>query len=303
MSLWFACSLAHGQAADTKWTEQMQDVDEHVTSLGHGLYVLSPNIRPLAGNVTVATGSDGVIVIDTQFAPLYPKLRASIAALSKQPVKFVIDTHHHGDHTGGNPSFAHDGAILVAQDNAAIHLASPPNNLDGTPVKPMAKEGMPALTFDNAMTVSVAGQVARLVHTAQPAHTDDDLFVVFADANVIVTGDIYNALLYPNIDSRVGGSIDGIIASVDQILGLTNDQTLIVPGHGAVTHRDGLVEYRQMLVTARDRIAKAKAAGMSEQQVNDAHLLDDLNARWYLPGSPVAKTFPALVYHSLKSGN
>jgi glyoxylase-like metal-dependent hydrolase (beta-lactamase superfamily II) len=293
-------AMTHAQSQKSEWTTNISDAQETVVNLGRGIYVLSTNIRPLAGNVTVAVGSDGIIVVDTQFAPLYDRIKAKIAGISALPVRFVIDTHHHGDHSGGNPAFARDGAVIIAQTMAAQHLAHPPDNLDGTPVAPMAPIGMPAITFDKSLLVRVGGQTVQLYHPPLPAHTDDDTIVYFPEANVIATGDVFNSLLYPNIDSRVGGSIDGMIDAVDMVMALANDQTRIVPGHGPVSDISGLAQYHAMLVTARERIAKAKARGMTEQQVTDANLLSDLNPRWYLPGSPVAKDFPALVYRSLK---
>jgi glyoxylase-like metal-dependent hydrolase (beta-lactamase superfamily II) len=294
-------TAAHAQApAQPAWTTDVAQAQETVVDLGHGVYAISTNLRPLAGNVTVAVGSDGLIVVDTQFASLYDKLKARIAALSALPVKFVINTHHHGDHSGGNAGFGRDGAVIVAQEEAREHLGHPPNNFDGTPVKPMTAIGLPEVTYDQTMAIHIAGQTARIIHIAKPAHTDNDSIVYFPDANVISTGDVFGTLLYPNIDPRVGGSIDGMIAAIDQIDALANDQTRIVPGHGPVSGKAGLAEFRAMLVTARDRIGKLKRQGMSEQQVMDANPLADLNARWLLPGSPFAERFPIIVYQSIK---
>jgi glyoxylase-like metal-dependent hydrolase (beta-lactamase superfamily II) len=283
------------------WTTDFAKVEESVTDLGHGIYVLSPNIRPLAGNTTVAVGTDGLIVVDTQFPQLYGKLRDKISGISPLPVKFVINTHHHADHAGGNEAFGKAGAVIIAEEHAVGHLVHPPKRADGTSAAPMPAVGLPAITYDGGgIVVRIESQTARLSRTTVPAHTDDDTIVVFPEANVIATGDVFNSLLYPHIDATVGGSIDGMIAAVDQISALANDQTRIVPGHGPVSDKRGLAAYRAMLVTARDRISKAKADGMSEKQVMDANLLKDLNDRWLLPGSPVAETFPAIVYRALK---
>jgi cyclase len=288
-------------ASSPEWTTDFAKANETVTDLGHGIYALSTNIRPLAGNTTVVVGSDGIIVVDTQFAPLYDKLKTAIAGVSKLPVKFVIDTHQHGDHSGGNEAFAKDGAVLVSQAMAAERLAHPPKRADGSSAAPTPPGGLPAITYDGAsMTVRIGGQTAKLFHPAAPAHSDGDTIVYFPEANVISTGDIFNSLLYPHIDASVGATIDGMIAGVDQIAALANEQTRIVPGHGPVSNKAGLAEYRAMLVTARARIAKAKADGMSEKQVMDADPLADLNPRWRLAGSPVAEQFPAIVYRALK---
>jgi cyclase len=292
---------ASAAPAQPSWTSDFAQVQETVTPLGHGLYVLSPNIRPLAGNTTVAVGSDGLVVVDTQFPQLYGRLVQSIADISKLPVRFVVNTHHHGDHTGGNAAFGQAGAVLVAASMALPHLATPPRRADGTAAAPMPAIGLPAISYDGpAMVLRIAGQTARLIHPPAPAHTDDDTLVFFPEANVIVTGDVYNSLLYPHIDAAVGGSMDGMIAAVDQIAGLADENTRIVPGHGPVSSKADLAEYRAMLVTARDRVARAKASGMTEQQVMAANLLADLNPRWFLQGSPVAEQFPAIVYRALR---
>jgi cyclase len=133
-----------------------------------------------------------------------------------------------------------------------------------------------------------------------PAHSDGDSIIYFPEANDIRTGDVFNSLRYPYIDPIVGGTADGMIAAIDQIDAMTNDQTKIIPGHGPISNKAGLAEYRDMRVTAHDRIAKAKASGMTEQQVTDATLLADLNKLWLLAGSPVAERFPAIVYRALK---
>ncbi len=293
-------STAHAQARSSRWTTSVPDAQETVTDLGHGVYMLSTNFRPIAGNITVAVGENGIIVVDTQWAPLYDKIKAAIKGISPLPVRFVINTHHHGDHTGGNPRFGADGAVIIAQTQAARHLAHPLNKLDGTPVAPMAPEGLPSITFDTALTVRVGDQTAELYHPPIPAHTDDDTLVIFRKANVISTGDLFTPLLYPHIDTRVGGGIDGMITAVDVIDKLADDKTVIVPGHGVAARKADLVEYRAMLVTARDRIAKAKAAGMTERQVIDANLLVDLNPRWVVFDTPLAQEFAAFIYQSVK---
>jgi glyoxylase-like metal-dependent hydrolase (beta-lactamase superfamily II) len=291
---------ARGQAQPA-WTTEYAHAEETVSDLGHGLYAVIANVRPLAGNTTVAVGSDGLIVVDTQFAPLHDKLKARITGLSTLPIRFVVNTHQHGDHVGGNPAFAKDGALLVSAASAAQRMAHPPVRPDGTAGAPMVPSGLPVISYEgSSMTVRVGGQTARLLHPATPAHSDGDTIVYFPEANVISTGDIVNTLLYPNIDVGVGAGIDGMIAGVDQIDALADAKTQIVPGHGPVTNKAGLAEYRAMLVTARTRIAKAKAEGRSEQQVDEADLLADLNPRWLLPGSPFAARFARTVYQSLK---
>lgn len=276
---------------------QQQDfskVEEQATPLGHDMFA----ITGAGGNTTVAVGSDAVIVVDTQYAPLYDRLKAKIAEVSGgKPIRYVIDTHYHGDHTGGNASFAHDGAVLVAHENVGKRLANPLQGMNGQTPPPAPAEAMPKENYStDTHQVKIAGVTVDLVHPA-PAHTDGDSFVFWKAANVISTGDIVGSASYPNIDVASGGGIDGMIAAVDYLLAHSDANTRIVPGHGPVFDRAGLMGYRQMLATARERIAKAKASGMSEQQVADAHLLTDLDAKWNSSGGP--SRFPRLVYQSV----
>jgi len=265
------------------------------TDLGHGLTALAGT----GGNITVAVGSDAIIMVDTEYAPLHDKIKAKITELSPLPIRYVIDTHYHGDHTGGNAAFAKDGAILVAHENVGKRLSNPPPGANGQPGTPAPKDALPVQTYGGQGTeVKIAGQRAELVHLP-PAHTDGDTIVFWPDANVISTGDIVSSASYPNIDVAVGGGIDGMIAAVDFIIAHCDAKTKIVPGHGPVTDRRGVIAYRGMLKTARDLVAKAKARGMTEDQVQKADLLAPLNKNWLPPGGATPPRFQLLVYRSL----
>jgi cyclase len=266
------------------------------TDLGHGITELEGQ----GGNMTVAVGSDGIILIDTEFAPLHDKIKAAIAAISPLPVKYVINTHYHGDHTGGDEAFGKEGVTIVSTANLANRLANPPPGNNGQPGRPAPKAGMPTQTYTGQGTeVRIPGQTAELVHL-ENAHTDGDTVVFFNAANVIATGDIVGSAAYPNIDVAVGGGIDGMIAGADFVIAHSDDKTKIIPGHGAIMNRKDVIAYRKMLATARERIAKAKKKGMTEQQVMDAHLLTDLDKRWAAPGNALAERFPINVYRSIK---
>jgi cyclase len=260
---------------------QQQDfskVEEQATPLGHNMFA----ITGAGGNTTVAVGSDAVIIVDTQYAPLYDRLKAKIAEVSGgKPIRYVIDTHYHGDHTGGNASFAHDGAILVAHENVAKRLANPLPGMTGQTPPPAPAEALPKESYSgDSHQVKIAGVTADLVHPA-PAHTDGDSFVFWKAANVISTGDIVGSASYPNIDVAAGGGINGMIAAVDYLIAHADGSTRIVPGHGPVFDRNG------------------KASGMNEQQVVDAHLLADLDAKWNNPASAFGSRFPRLIYQSV----
>jgi glyoxylase-like metal-dependent hydrolase (beta-lactamase superfamily II) len=270
-------------------------VEEQVTDLGHNMVALTG----AGGNTTVAVGTDGIIVVDTQFAPLYDKIKAKIAGLSPLPVKYVIFTHYHGDHTGGAEPFAKAGAILVSTPQLAARMKAPPPGANGQPGTPAPDDAIPKQTYSGESTeVKVAGATAELHHPA-PAHTDGDTIVLWPAANVISTGDIVGSASYPNIDVAVGGGIDGMIAGATWVIDHADANTKIVPGHGPVTDKNGVIAYRTMLQTARDRIAQAKANGQTEDEVASSSVLSDLDAKWRAPG-PTPPRFPRLVYQSIK---
>jgi cyclase len=276
--------------------EDIAKAEIKVTDVGHNIHVLSG----AGGNITMAVGSDGIIVVDTEFAVLHDKIKAAMAGISQLPVKFVIDTHYHPDHTNGNEMFAKEGAITVAHENVAKRIDHPPVGFDGKPNTPAPKGTIPAQTYTGQGTeVKIPGQTAELVHV-ENAHTDGDTVVFWQAADVVSTGDVVGSATYPNIDVPAGGGIDGMIAADDFIIAHTDAKTVIIPGHGPVTDKKGLVTYRNMMKTARDRIAKAKAKGMSEDQVAQAHLLADFDKRWLPPGNGAATRFPRNVYRSLK---
>lgn len=270
-------------------------VEEQSTDLGHGLYM----ITGAGGNTTVAVGTDGLIVVDSQFAPVYPKLKAKIGELSSQPVKYLVNTHYHGDHTGGNAAFVGDGATIVAHANVAKRMQSPPPGANGQTPPPAPAQAIPSKTYNTRLTLKVAGQTAQLIHVAN-AHTDGDTVVYFPAANVISTGDTVSSQSYPNIDVTVGGSIDGMISASDAVLKLANDQTKIVPGHGHLTNKAGVMEYRDMLTTARRLIKQEIDAGKTEEQMVADHPLAQLDQKWATGGGQFVQRFPALVYRSLK---
>jgi cyclase len=275
--------------------QDFSKVEENVANLGHNMYA----VTGAGGNTTVAVGSNALIVIDTQFAPVYDKLKAAITGLSPLPIKYVINTHYHGDHTGGNEAFAKAGATLVAYNTLPERMLHPFPG-PGGPGVPAAQGALPTQLYSGSGTsLTISGVTADLVHPT-PAHTNTDTIVLFKAANVIATGDIVGSASYPNIDVASGGSIDGMIAGTDYVIAHADAQTKIVPGHGPVTDKAGVIAYRTMLQTARDRIAKAKAAGQTEDQVaTDTNLLADLDVKWKAPGNAPPR-FPRLVYESVK---
>jgi glyoxylase-like metal-dependent hydrolase (beta-lactamase superfamily II) len=250
------------------------------------------------GNITVATAKDGIIMVDGEYAPLHDKIKAAITTLSSEPIKYLIDTHFHGDHTGGNAPFAKDGVTVVAEVNVKNRLAAgTTNGLTGVQTPPAAPEALPAKTYTGAYKIRMLGRVADLKHIAN-AHTDGDTYVWFKTANVLATGDTFTNGRYPNIDLANGGNIKGMIAATDAYLKLVNDKSRIVPGHGPIADKAALVAYRAMLVTARDRMEKLVKEGKSEDDVVAAKPFADLDAKW-APTELASKNFVRVVWHSL----
>lgn len=243
--------------------------------LGNGIYML----EGFGGNIGVSVGEDGVFLVDDQYAPLTPKIIAAIKKLSDQPIRFVINTHWHGDHTGGNENLGKLGTTIVAHDNARTLLAL--ERMDDALHKMVAPapESLPVITFDSTVTFHLNDETIHVFHIA-PAHTDGDVVVHFLDADVIHTGDAYFQGFYPFIDVEHGGSIDGMIAFYDQLMALAGPDTRIIPGHGPIATRDDVRIYQAMLKTVRERVADSIAAGQSLDELIAAEPLADLDAKW-----------------------
>lgn len=264
--------------------------------LGNRTYMLEGE----GGNITLAVADDGVIMVDSQFAPLYGKIKAAIAKITPLPVRYLIITHFHRDHTGGAEAFGKEGAIIVAQENVKTRMASGTRNgLTGNLVPPAPAIALPKETYKDAMTLRLLGRTAELRYS-KDVHTDSDTYVYFPEANVLATGDIVFFGRYPNIDFAYGGSIDGMIRGVDQVLDFAREDAAIVPGHGPVGTKAMIREYREMLVVSRDRIQRLKAAGKSEDEVVAARPNADYDARFGLDERSNGN-FVRVVYRSLKN--
>lgn len=293
----FTGSAAAQQQATPPVGPDFSKIEVKTTELGNRTYML----EGAGGNVTVAVGDDGVIMVDGQFAPMHDKLKAAIATVTPQPIRYLVNTHHHGDHVGGNAGFAADGATIVANENVYKRMAAGwTHNLSGITAAPAPAGALPAKTYTEAMTVEVKGRSAQLKHPHN-AHTDGDTYVYFADANVLATGDTFGNGRYPNSDFLNGGSIKGMIAASDTYLGFINDGTKIVPGHGALAGKAQIAEFREMLITSRDRMAKLIADGKAatEADAQSAKPFADLDAKW-AANEQASKNWVRVVYNSVK---
>lgn len=283
-------------AAHAQQAPNFDAVQIKATDLGHRTWMLEGQ----GGNMVVIAGDDGVILVDTEFAPLHGKIKAAIASVSGEPVKYVVNTHLHGDHTGGNQAFWMDGATLVATKELAASLASGTTNaLTGAKTAPAPKAAIPRRTYSGSTTLSVKGRRIALTH--MPAsHTKGDTMVFVPDANVIATGDIVSVgARYPNIDVGDGGDIDGLIRSTDAFIARANAQTKIVPGHGPLMTRADLTAYRKLLADARAAVAKLKSQGMSEDQAVAAKpLAGDIQTRAGA-NDQASVNFTRLIYKSI----
>jgi glyoxylase-like metal-dependent hydrolase (beta-lactamase superfamily II) len=269
-------------------------VEIKTTDLGDNVYMLEGQ----GGNITVAVAKDGIIMVDGQYAPLHDKIKAAIANISSLPIKYLINTHYHGDHTGGNELFAKDGVLIVAQVNVKKRLeAGTTNGLTGAKTPPAPAGALPGDTYTNFSKIRLPGRVADLKNIPN-THTDGDTYVWFKTANVLSTGDTFTNGRYPNIDFANGGNIKGMIAAADAYLKLTNAKSRIVPGHGPIADKAILTEYRAMLVTARDRMAALVKQGKSEGDVVAAKPFADLDKKW-APTELASRNFIRVVYHSL----
>jgi len=267
------------------------------TDLGNKTYML----EGAGGNITIAVGTDGLIMVDTQFADLSDRIKAAIKAISPLPVKYTILTHFHGDHTGGVANFQKDGVVALAQDNIRLRLlGGTTNGTTGNKTQPLSGDAIPKETyFGGQKEITVGGRKAVLTHYYN-AHTDGDTGVYFPDANVIATGDIMNNNhTYQQVDFFNGGDIRGMIRATNDWLRIANDQTKVVVGHGPLASKAKVAEYNEMVKKAREIVEKLYREGKSEDEVVAMDPLKELNASWAADANQ-ARNYVKQVYNSFK---
>ncbi|HEU0225123.1 MAG TPA: MBL fold metallo-hydrolase [Steroidobacteraceae bacterium] len=231
------------------------------------------------GNIGVSAGPDGVFLIDDQYANLTPRVEEALAKIQATTPRFVINTHWHGDHTGGNENLAAKGSVIVAHDNVRARMSAEHfSEFFQRTTPPSAPGALPVVTFSGDLSLHVNGDELRAVHVGQ-AHTDGDVFIHFRKANVIHTGDLVFHAMYPFVDLDSGGSVAGMIAAVERMLALADDRTRIIPGHGKVTDRKGLEEYLALLVTTRNRMRERVQAGRTLEEVLAEQPFADFDGR------------------------
>jgi glyoxylase-like metal-dependent hydrolase (beta-lactamase superfamily II) len=250
-------------------------VEIATAKLADNFYVLEGR----GGSIGVLTGPDGILMVDGEFAPLTPKIVAAIQQFSSQPIRYLVDTHDHGDHTGGNENFARLGAVIVAREEVRERLMHPGPGPSGAPGTPAPAAALPTITYEGRMQFHMDGEDVQLVQVP-PAHTDSDTLVYFPHADVIMAGDFFNSDQYPYIDRGDGGTLKGMLDGMSLLIGMAGPNTKIVPGHGTVADRKRAIEVRDLILVMRDRVAAMVAQGKTLDQVIASHPTADYDARF-----------------------
>ena len=268
-------------------------VEIETIPVADNLYMLTGE----GGNIGVVTGDDGVLLIDDQYAPLTDKIKAAVSEISDREIRFLLNTHWHFDHTGGNENLGKSGVTIVAHDEVYNRMSTD-QFIEAfqreIPASPPA--ALPDISYKDTITFHLNGQTIHGFHV-KPAHTDGDTIVHFPDADVIHTGDIYFNGIYPFIDASSGGSIAGMIRGTEQVLALAGNETKIIPGHGALSNRKELEAYRQMLVDVKLKTEQAIAQGLSLEEFIASNPTANYDATWG-QGFLEPEQFLTIVYQS-----
>jgi cyclase len=269
-------------------------VEIKATKLSSNFYTL----EGAGGTIGVLVGPDGVFMVDDQFAPLSAKIVAAIKQISDQPIRFLVNTHVHPDHTGGNENFGKMGVVIFARDELRDRLAHPLPAADGTPGVPAPAAALPMVTYEGRVTLHMDGEEVELIPVRR-AHTDGDTLVYFPNSDIIMTGDFYRSIQYPNIDRANGGSLNGMLDDLGLVIGLAGPNTQIVPGHGPVVSRAEVMANRDMILVIRDRVAQLIVQSKAPDEVLGANPTSEYDAR--VPNSKeTSQRFVVQLYAELK---
>lgn len=286
--------LAAARADAQQQEPDFSKVEIKTTQIAADFYTL----EGLGGTVSVLTGPEGVLLVDSQFAPLTDKLVAAIKKISNKPIRFLINTHLHGDHTGGNENFAKLGAIIFSRDQLRQRLERPGAKADGTPGKPAPVLALPVVTYDGPVSIHLDGEDVRLI-PIRSAHTDGDTLISFTNHDVLAVGDYYRGIGYPYVDLKSGGSLSGILDGLGATIGRAGPNTKIIPGHGPIADRNAVIAQRDMILNVRDKVAALLAQNKSLQEIIAAKPTAEFDAQ--VPRSAqTAEEFVTWMYEALQ---
>jgi glyoxylase-like metal-dependent hydrolase (beta-lactamase superfamily II) len=269
-----AFALPHTASAQIVFPE-WDEVEIKVEELGNDLYML----QGFGSNIGAYVGPDGIFLVDNEYAPLSAKIQTALKELSPNKVRYVVNTHWHRDHRGGNENFAHQGAQIIAHKDTRRIMNWAQNEPDMSGEITHSAETLPTLVYDKQMTLHLGAETVTIKYIPN-VHTSGDSLVLFKKANVIQTGDMYFNGFYPFIDVQFGGSIDNMITFYDELYALADKDTKIIPGHGPISNRAQVRIYQNMLRTVRERVANAIEQGTSLEELTAAKPLADLDAEW-----------------------
>lgn len=267
--------------------QDMEDIKIEIIPVNENIYML----KGAGGNIGILTGEDGIFMIDDQFQALSEKIKEKIKTLSTQPIKFLVNSHHHGDHTGGNINFQKDGTLIFAHENVRERLKTGSN----------ITEGLPIVTFAEKINFHINGNDIVVAHVHN-AHTDGDALIYFPQSNVLHTGDTFFNGMFPYIDLKSGGSVDGYISTAKTGLSLINENTKIIPGHGPMANHNDYKAFLHMLENIREKVNTLINNGKSETEIvenksiTDEFFSDEEAKNFFINGPKIRKTF----YDSLK---
>jgi cyclase len=278
-----AAATAAIMAAVVVNAQQQQNLDAvqiKTTKIADNFHMLEGQ----GGQIGVLSGPDGFFMVDSQFAPLTPKIVAAIKQITPNPIRFLVNTHLHGDHSGGNENFAKLGVTIFSRDQLRYRLANPNPGANGAPGTPAPAAALPVVTYDQKTTLNMNGEVVELI-PIRNAHTDGDTLIRFVKADILMPGDYYRSLGYPNIDRANGGTFNGMLDGLAQTVALAGPSTKIIPGHGPIVDRNAVVAHRDLMLALRDKMAPLVKAGRTLEQVTAAKLTAEFDAKVNTPGT------------------